>query len=43
LIAVVNISGPTSRLITRVDEVALRLKAAVSSLETALALPYRGS
>lgn len=40
LVAVVNISGPTSRMITRVDEIALRLRAGVASLEAALAKPY---
>ncbi|MFC3998140.1 IclR family transcriptional regulator [Nocardiopsis sediminis] len=43
LIAVVNISGPTSRLVTRVDEVARRLRAAASGLEAALAQPHRAS
>ncbi|MEU9796218.1 IclR family transcriptional regulator [Streptomyces sparsogenes] len=41
LVAVVNISGPTSRLITRIDEVARRLRAAATALETALANPPR--
>jgi IclR family acetate operon transcriptional repressor len=41
LVAVVNISGPTFRLITRVDEVAHRLRAAAIGLETSLAQPYR--
>ncbi|MCR6487447.1 IclR family transcriptional regulator [Amycolatopsis sp. OK19-0408] len=36
LIAVVNTSGPTSRLITRIDEAVLRLRAATSALEGAL-------
>ncbi|MGH8918794.1 MAG: IclR family transcriptional regulator domain-containing protein [Actinomycetes bacterium] len=40
LVAVVNISGATSRMITRVDEIALRLRAGVASLEAALAKPY---
>lgn len=41
LIAVINISGPTSRLITRVDEVARRLRAAAAAIESTLARPYQ--
>lgn len=42
LIAVINISGPTSRLITRIDEIARRLKAAADAIETALTRPFTG-
>jgi DNA-binding IclR family transcriptional regulator len=37
LVAVVNISGPTSRMITRIDDIARRLRAAATALETTLA------
>lgn len=40
LIAVANISGPTSRLITRVDEIASRLCAAATEIERRLNQPY---
>ncbi len=40
LIAVINISGPTSRLITRIDEISRRLQAAAAAIETALARPF---
>lgn len=41
LTAVVNISGPTSRLIPRIDEIARRLRAAALGLERALAQPFK--
>lgn len=40
IIAVVNISGPTSRLITRVEDTARRLRAAATAIETVLSRPY---
>ena len=40
LVAVINISGPTSRLITRVAEVARRLQIAATSIESVLAQPF---
>lgn len=39
LVAVANISGPTSRLITRIDEVAHRLRTAVEAIEATLTHP----
>lgn len=36
LVAVVNISGPTSRMITRIDDIVRRLRGAATALETAL-------
>ncbi|QUH06010.1 IclR family transcriptional regulator [Saccharopolyspora erythraea] len=40
LTAVINISGPTSRLIGRIDESARRLRVAATAIETALKQPY---
>ncbi|MCM3810670.1 IclR family transcriptional regulator [Streptomyces malaysiensis] len=41
LVAVLNISGPTSRLIPRIDDIARRLRAAAGGLEAALAHPLQ--
>ncbi|WP_230424220.1 IclR family transcriptional regulator domain-containing protein [Prauserella cavernicola] len=39
LLAVINISGPTSRLIARIDQAAHRLRATATALESTLAQP----
>ncbi|MER6523907.1 IclR family transcriptional regulator [Streptomyces sp. NPDC001508] len=41
IVAVVNISGPTSRLIPRIDDIARRVRAAAGGLEAALARPLQ--
>ncbi|GAA0521539.1 IclR family transcriptional regulator [Saccharopolyspora subtropica] len=41
LIAVINISGPTSRMIGRIDESARRLCIAAAEIETALQQPFQ--
>ncbi|OZM80876.1 IclR family transcriptional regulator [Pseudonocardia sp. MH-G8] len=40
IVAVINISGPTSRLIGYVDDIARRLRAAAAAIEAVLAQPY---
>lgn len=40
IVAAVNISGPTSRLVGHVEEIARRLRAAVTAIENVLAQPY---
>lgn len=42
LLAVVNVSGPTSRLIGRVDEIVHRLRAVAANIEATLARPHTG-
>ena len=43
LVAVINISGPTSRLVMRVEEISRRLLAAATAIETALSHPFDSS
>ncbi|MEU6131665.1 IclR family transcriptional regulator [Saccharopolyspora sp. NPDC047091] len=41
LVAAVNISGPTSRLVGRIQDSVHRLRTAATAIETALSRPYR--